>query len=100
MTASAVLHRICLGLGDTETGAGADWSLPAQADSVIGLLDRLGLGRVAVVGHDQGGAIAQLIAIQHPDRVAALVLADAEAYDNWPSADVRGREQRLRWSLS
>ena len=76
-----------LGLGDTETGAGHDWSLPAQVDAVIGLLDRLGLGRVAVVGHDQGGAIAQLIAIQHPDRVSALVLADAEAYDNWPSAE-------------
>jgi pimeloyl-ACP methyl ester carboxylesterase len=76
-----------LGLGDTETGAGADWSLPAQADAVVGLLDRLGLGRVAVVGHDQGGAIAQLIAVHHPDRVSALVLADAEAYDNWPSAE-------------
>jgi len=51
------------------------------------LLDRLGLARVAVVGHDQGGAIAQLIAIHHSERVSALVLADAEAYDNWPSAD-------------
>ena len=92
-----VIHRLSdrfrcvapdlLGLGNTETDAGADWSLPAQADAIIGLLDRLGLGRVAIVGHDQGGAIAQLIAIHHPDRVSALVLADAEAYDNWPSAE-------------
>lgn len=76
-----------LGLGETETPVGADWSLPAQVDAVLALLDRLGLQRVAVVGHDQGGAIAQLIAIQHPRRVTALVLADAEAYDNWPSAE-------------
>jgi pimeloyl-ACP methyl ester carboxylesterase len=76
-----------LGLGETETPVGADWSLPAQVDAVLALLDRLGLPRVAVVGHDQGGAIAQLIAIQHPRRVTALVLADAEAYDNWPSAE-------------
>ena len=92
-----VIHRLSdrfrcvapdlLGLGNTATDAGADWSLPAQADAIIGLLDRLGLGRVAIVGHDQGGAIAQLIAIHHPDRVSALVLADAEAYDNWPSAE-------------
>jgi len=92
-----VIHRLSdrfrcvapdlLGLGNTETDAGADWSLPAQADAIIGLLDRLGLGRVAIVGHDQGGAIAQLIAIHHPDRVSALVLADAQAYDNWPSAE-------------
>ena len=76
-----------LGLGETETGAGADWSLPAQVDAVLGLLDRLGIERVAIVGHDQGAAIAQLIATQHPARVSALVLADAEAYDNWPSAE-------------
>jgi pimeloyl-ACP methyl ester carboxylesterase len=76
-----------LGLGDTETPDGADWTLPAQTDAVLGLLDHLDLDRVAVVGHDQGGAIAQLIAVDHPERISALVLADAEAYDNWPSAE-------------
>ncbi|MEU8797323.1 alpha/beta hydrolase [Spirillospora sp. NPDC048819] len=78
-----------LGLGDTETPRGADWRLPAQLDAVLGLLDHLGLERVTVVGHDQGGAIAQLMAAAHPGRISALVLADAEAYDNWPSADER-----------
>jgi pimeloyl-ACP methyl ester carboxylesterase len=76
-----------LGLGETETGDDADWTLPAQLRAVVGLLDHLGLESVAVVGHDQGGAIAQLLATGHPDRVTALVLADAEAYDNWPSAE-------------
>jgi pimeloyl-ACP methyl ester carboxylesterase len=76
-----------LGLGDTETPAGADWSLPAQVNTVVGLMDQLEIRQTAVVGHDQGGAIAQLIASQHPDRISALVLADAEAYDNWPSAE-------------
>lgn len=75
-----------LGLGDTETPPSADWTLPAQVAAVHELLDRLGLGRVSVVGHDQGGAIAQLLATRHAQRVEALVLADAEAYDNWPSA--------------
>ncbi len=76
-----------LGLGDTETPSGADWTLPTQERAVLGLLDELGLERVVLVGHDQGGAIAQLIAADHPGRLGALVLADAEAYDNWPSAD-------------
>jgi pimeloyl-ACP methyl ester carboxylesterase len=76
-----------LGLGDTETPDDADWSLPAQTAAVLALLDELGLEQVALVGHDQGGAIAQLLAAHHPGRVAALVLADAEAYDNWPSAE-------------
>ena len=75
-----------LGLGDTETPPDADWSLPAQTDTVLGLLDTLGVGTAHVVGHDHGGAIAQLLAADHPNRVGRLVLTNAEAYDNWPSA--------------
>jgi pimeloyl-ACP methyl ester carboxylesterase len=78
-----------LGLGDTETPTGADWSLPAQTAMVIGWLDVLGLDRIAVVGHDHGGAVAQLLAAQHPERINRLVLSNVEAYDNWPSSDER-----------
>ena len=78
-----------LGLGDTETPAGADWSLPAQAAMIVGFLDRLGVERAHVVGHDHGGALAQLLAAEHPERLDRLVLANAEAYDNWPSRDER-----------
>ena len=78
-----------LGLGDTETPAGADWSLPAQEAMVLGFLDTLDIERASVVGHDHGGAIAQLLAARHPDRIGRLVLCNAEAYDNWPSADER-----------
>jgi pimeloyl-ACP methyl ester carboxylesterase len=78
-----------LGLGDTETPPGADWSLPAQAAAMVGLLDSLGIERAHVLGHDHGGAIAQVLAARHPARVNRLVLADAEACDNWPSAEER-----------
>jgi pimeloyl-ACP methyl ester carboxylesterase len=78
-----------LGLGDTETPPDADWSLPAQVAMVTGLLDTLGLERVHIVGHDHGGAIAQLLAAGHPDRIDRLVLCNTEAYDNWPSGDER-----------
>lgn len=78
-----------LGLGDTETSPDADWSLPAQVQMVLGLLDALGIERASVVGHDHGGAIAQLLAADHAVRVDRLVLCNAEAYDNWPSADER-----------
>ena len=76
-----------LGLGDTETLPGADWSLPAQARMVVEFLDALGLDRVDLVGHDHGGAVAQILAAEHPGRIGRLVLADVEAFDNWPSAD-------------
>jgi pimeloyl-ACP methyl ester carboxylesterase len=78
-----------LGLGDTETPPDADWSLRAQAAMILGFLDRLGVARAHVVGHDHGGALAQLLAAEHANRVDRLVLANAEAYDNWPSRDER-----------
>jgi pimeloyl-ACP methyl ester carboxylesterase len=78
-----------LGLGDTETPPDADWSLPAQVSMLTGFLDTLGLERVDIVGHDHGGAIAQLLAADYPDRIDRLVLCNAEAYDNWPSGDER-----------
>jgi pimeloyl-ACP methyl ester carboxylesterase len=78
-----------LGLGDTETQEGTDWSLRAQAAMVIGFLDALGIERAHVVGHDHGGAIAQLLASEHPERLDRLVITNAEAYDNWPSEEER-----------
>jgi pimeloyl-ACP methyl ester carboxylesterase len=78
-----------LGLGDTEAPEGADWSLRAQAAMVVGFLDALGIQRAHVVGHDHGGAVAQLLAAEHPERIDWLVISNAEAYDNWPSEEER-----------
>lgn len=78
-----------LGLGDTETPEGADWSLRAQTAMVMGFLDALGIERAHVLGHDHGGAIAQLLAAEHPKRIDRLVISNAEAYDNWPSEEER-----------
>jgi 2-polyprenyl-6-methoxyphenol hydroxylase-like FAD-dependent oxidoreductase/pimeloyl-ACP methyl ester carboxylesterase len=78
-----------LGLGDTETPEGADWSLRSQADMIVGFLDALGIERAHVVGHDHGGALAQLLAAEHPHKIDRLVISNAEAYDNWPSEEER-----------
>jgi pimeloyl-ACP methyl ester carboxylesterase len=76
-----------LGLGDTETLPDADWSLPAQARTVLAFLDALSIGVADIVAHDHGGAVAQIIAADHPERIGRLVLTNSEAYDNWPSRD-------------
>ena len=49
------------------------------AGDLMGLLDRVGVGRATIVGLSIGGVIAQEFYRQHPDRVAALVLCDTAA---------------------
>src|SRR3954470_2124009 len=51
------------------------YSGAAQARSVVGLLDELGLGPVVLAGYDIGSRIAQVVAQQDPGRVRALVVA-------------------------
>ena len=50
------------------------YTADAQARSVTGLLDELGLGPVVLAGYDIGSRIAQVMARQSPERVRALVL--------------------------
>jgi pimeloyl-ACP methyl ester carboxylesterase len=43
-------------------------------DDAVGVLDSLEVGRAHLVGISMGAAIAQLIALDHPDRIASLTL--------------------------
>jgi pimeloyl-ACP methyl ester carboxylesterase len=61
-----------------------DLSFPAQADMLAALIDALGVDRVDLVGNDSGGAIAQLFAARHPDRLRTLTLTNCDVHDNWP----------------
>lgn len=50
------------------------FTLEQCAGDAVALMDQLGIDVFTVVGYSMGGAIAQLIAKEHPDRVEALVL--------------------------
>ncbi|MCX7619650.1 MAG: alpha/beta hydrolase [Acidimicrobiales bacterium] len=52
------------------------YSLATLAADALVLADQLGWEEFVVLGHSMGGMVAQLIAIDAPERVAALVLMD------------------------
>ncbi|MBC9035010.1 alpha/beta hydrolase [Sphingomonas sp. JC676] len=44
---------------------------------LLALADHIGVGRFTLVGHDWGGAIAWMAALQNPDRISRLVIVNA-----------------------
>src|SRR3954468_3668819 len=60
----------------------ADLSLDGHARLVAELLERLDLHDVTLVQNDLG--YAQITALEHPERIARLVLVACEAFDNLP----------------
>jgi pimeloyl-ACP methyl ester carboxylesterase len=61
----------------------ADLSPPGLARIVAGFLEALELDGVILVGNDTGGAIAQITAANHPERIGRLVLTNCDAYENF-----------------
>lgn len=62
---------------------GMDLSLPGLARLVVDFMDEMGLESATLVGNDSGGAIAQMVAADYPDRVDRLVLNSSELYDRF-----------------
>jgi len=59
------------------------WSMPNFEQDLADLeaiLDKLGHRRVSLVGHSDGGTIAMLHAVNHPEQITRLVLIAAHIY--------------------
>jgi len=51
-----------------------EYTGPDLVEDAVGVLDALGVARAHLVGISMGGALAQIIALVHPHRVASLTL--------------------------
>ena len=61
------------GVGQTVTTV-SQWSLSDMADDALAVLDAAGVTQAHVYGASMGGGIAQVMTIEHPERVGALIL--------------------------
>jgi pimeloyl-ACP methyl ester carboxylesterase len=75
-----VEHRSARELG------GRRWSTSLGADDVIAVLDHLGVRRAHLSGASLGGMVAQEVALRHPERTGALILAATTG--GWPRIDL------------
>ncbi len=62
------------GVGQTDKPAGP-YAAQMLADDTAELIAALGYDRAHVMGHSMGGYIAQSLALNHPERIATLILA-------------------------
>lgn len=79
-----VVPDLPLGCHRTPLNPGADRSPAGVAALVAAFLEALDLREVTLVGNDTGGAIAQLVAADHPERLARLCLVACDAFENFP----------------
>ncbi len=63
---------------------GQDLSVAGLAAVLADFCDTLGLAGIDLVANDTGGAIAQIFAARHPQRLASLTLTNCDAGHNLP----------------
>ena len=63
---------------------GADTTPRGVARLIAAFLEAMALEDVVLVGNDSGGALCQVVAVEHPERLGALVLTNCDAFENCP----------------
>lgn len=83
-------HR---GIGGS-TDNGKPFDIAQLADDAAHVIEALGLERTSVLGWSMGGFVAQMLALQHPDRVNKLILLSTD-----PGGDDADLASAAVWSL-
>jgi pimeloyl-ACP methyl ester carboxylesterase len=83
----AIVPTLPLGSHRTAMKPDADITPAGVAQLVGDFLARLDVSDVTLVGNDTGGAISQLVALDHGERVGRLVLTNCDCFEVFPPKD-------------
>ena len=87
-------HRRCIAPdlplhGHSPVTADQDLSVAALAEGLEDFCDALGLTGIDLVANDTGGAIAQIFAARHPERLATLTFTNCDTAGNLPPEEFK-----------
>src|SRR5207237_9586891 len=87
-------HRRCIAPdlplhGHSPVTTGQDLSVAALAEGLEDFCDALGLTSIHLVANDTGGAIAQIFAARHPERLATLTFTNCDTAGNLPPEEFK-----------
>jgi pimeloyl-ACP methyl ester carboxylesterase len=89
-----IVPDLPIGSHRTPMNPDADLSPPGLARIIADFLEALDLRDVTLVGNDTGGAISQITAANHPERIGRLMLTNCDAFENFLPPAFRP----LQWS--
>lgn len=88
-----------LGVGDSDKPrSGAGYTIEAQADLIVKMMETLHIPKANIVGVSYGGGIALNIATRYPDRVNKIVCIEGNGLKN-EKLPYRPMEAILRWPV-
>lgn len=79
-----IVPDLPLGAHEVPMAPDADLSVPGLAKLIIDFMDALELDTVTLVGNDTGGALCQIVAAEHPERISRMVLTSCDMYERFP----------------
>jgi pimeloyl-ACP methyl ester carboxylesterase len=87
-------HRRCIAPdlplhGHSPVTTDQDLSVAALAEGLEDFCDALGLTSIDLVANDTGGAIAQIFAARHPERLATLTFTNCDTAGNLPPEEFK-----------
>ena len=73
-----------LGCGQSDKTNEISYSIKSQALLLSKFIDKLGLKKLHLIGHDVGGGIGQIMAVNNPELFYSFTMINTIAYNYWP----------------